>query len=163
VSVPRARRRGTILAAIAALPLAAACTLAAWNAVPASAAMVLSPDDTEEAQFAACVGSHRITCVVDGDTFWYNAVKIRIADINTPEVSEPQCAYEARLGAQATERLTELLNAGPFSLWPVERAYDKYHRRLLVVKRGGHSLGDTLVAEGLAERWQGYRRNWCNG
>jgi len=115
------------------------------------------------ARFGECVGVHRVTCVVDGDTIWYQGTKIRIADINAPEVSEPQCAYEAKLGARATERLTVLLNAGPFSLWPVERDYDKYGSRLLVAKRGGKSLGDELVAEGLAERWRGYRRNWCTG
>jgi micrococcal nuclease len=27
--------------------------------------------------------------------------------------------------------------------------------------RGGRSLGEQLVAEGLAERWQGRRGSWC--
>src|SRR3546814_958339 len=30
--------------------------------------------------FAVCAGSVRIDCVVDGDTFWLDGVKIRIAD-----------------------------------------------------------------------------------
>ena len=38
--------------------------------------------------FAVC-GMVRRTCVVDGDTIWLEGVKIRIADIDTPEISQP--------------------------------------------------------------------------
>jgi micrococcal nuclease len=117
--------------------------------------------DSESAHFGPCFGSVRIACVVDGDTFWYGGEKIRIADINTPEVSSPGCAAEARLGAAATRRLTALLNEGAFALERVDRETDKYGRSLRVVTRGGTSVGATLVSEGLAEEWQGYRRDWC--
>ncbi len=62
--------------------------------------------------FSLCGLGSRINCVVDGDTFYYRGEKIRLADVNTPEVSEPKCATEARLGAAATRRLQSLLNAG---------------------------------------------------
>lgn len=118
--------------------------------------------DHERASFAKCGPfASRDACVIDGDTFWYRGEKIRIADINTPETSDPKCAYEAELGARATARLTELLNAGAFSLEPVDRARDNYGRALFTVTRGGRSVGATLVREGLAEEWQGYRRQWC--
>lgn len=122
-----------------------------------------SAQDREEARFAHCSGHLRRTCIVDGDTFWYEGKKIRVADINTPETSEPACAQEAQLGARATARMTELLNEGPFSLepWTDGRDTDRYGRELRIVTRGGQSLGEVLVAEGLAERWQGYRRDWC--
>jgi endonuclease YncB( thermonuclease family) len=32
---------------------------------------------------------------------------------------------------------------------------------LRTVTRGGKSLGEILVAEGLAERWSGKRGDWC--
>lgn len=114
-----------------------------------------------DANFHACSGPIRVTCVVDGDTFWLDGTKYRIADINTPEVSAPQCDREAQLGRRATERLTQLLNAGPFTLSPADRDEDRYGRKLRVVKRGGRSIGAQLVAEGLAEEWQGVRRDWC--
>lgn len=66
--------------------------------------------------FVRCAGAHRVTCVVDGDTFWYRGAKIRIADINAPEVSQPSCAREAALGERATGRLLGWLNAG-LSSW----------------------------------------------
>jgi|GEM_PF-2787979 len=92
---------------------------------------------------------------------WYAGEKIRIADINTPEVGEPGCASEAALGARATTRLQALLNQGAFALEKVDRDRDKYGRLLRTVTRDGESLGAVLVDEGLAEEWQGYRRDWC--
>ena len=130
------------------------------GAAPAEAAEQAGTD-AESAAFTICDGPSRYDCVVDGDTFWYHGEKIRIADINTPEVGEPQCAYEAQLGAQATQRLHELLNAGRFTLEPIDRDRDRYGRLLRTVTRDGESLGDTLVSEGLAEEWTGSRRSWC--
>lgn len=119
------------------------------------------PEDKESARFTRCDGPVRTDCVVDGDTFWYKGEKIRIADINTPEVSDPECASEAALSERAKARLTALLNAGKFTLEPADRDQDTYGRSLYVITRQGDSLGDVLVAEGLAEEWQGYRRSWC--
>ena len=99
--------------------------------------------------------------VIDGDTFHYGGEKIRIADIDTPEV-RGRCAYEKALAAQATQRLEELLAAGPFELQPIPgRDEDRYGRKLRVVTRNGRSLGDRLVAEGLARTWTGRREPWC--
>ncbi|MEO0030823.1 MAG: hypothetical protein RIS94_581 [Pseudomonadota bacterium] len=128
------------------------------------AALLLGSTDTpdrEMATFAACGSGTRVTCVVDGDTFWYRGTKIRIADINAPEVSHPMCEDEARRGAAATRRLTQLLNAGPFSLETEGHETDRYGRALRVVMRGGRSLGEVLEHEGLAEHWHGRRGNWC--
>ena len=82
----------------------------------------LAATDTESARSEACGRGERINCVVDGDTFWYAGEKIRVADINTPEVSEPQCPREAALGARASARLQALLNQGAFTLETVDRA-----------------------------------------
>lgn len=138
-----------------------AAELDAEQPASASPAATVSRGDRLTGTFAACGGGARFTCVVDGDTFWYRGTKIRIADINAPEVSSPRCASEAALGAQATHRLVALLNAGSFQLEPIDRDTDRYGRSLRIVTRGGTSLGETMVEEGLAERWQGYRRSWC--
>jgi micrococcal nuclease len=132
--------------------------IGAWLA-PAPA-LATAPEAALLRDFGRC-GFVRITCVVDGDTFWLDGTKYRIADINTPEVSSPQCAREAEMGRRATERLATLLNAGPFTLSPIDRDEDQYGRKLRIVRRDGQSLGLTLVAEGLAHEWQGYREGWC--
>ncbi len=112
--------------------------------------------------FNTCGMGDRYNCVIDGDTFYYQGVRIRIADIDTPETHEPRCAYEANLGDQATHRLRELLNEGPFTLTSAERDEDRYGRKLRTVTRNGWSLGETLVSEGLARRWTGRRLPWCS-
>jgi len=42
--------------------------------------------------------------------------KVRIADIDRPEISQPKCALELALGNKATQRLIDLVNDGPFEL-----------------------------------------------
>ena len=112
--------------------------------------------------FRLCAGGRRLNCVVDGDTIWHGGVKIRIADIDTPEVFSPKCASEAALGRQATERLLELINSGAFEVVPSgSRDADRYGRKLRVLERHGRSLGDILIAEGLARPWDSGRRSWC--
>ena len=94
----------------------------------------------------------------DVGLIWFDAH----ADINTPEVHEAKCDAEAALGRRATQRLRALLNEGPFDLeYAGRRDHDKYGRDLRIVSRDGRSLGDILVAEGLAERWTGSKRDWC--
>lgn len=100
--------------------------------------------------------------VIDGDTFDYRGDRIRVADIDTPE-REGRCPYETMLAARATARMRALLAAGPFELHaaPDGRDEDRYGRKLRIVTRGGRSLGDQLVAEGLARTWSGRREPWC--
>lgn len=118
--------------------------------------------DTLSASFAICGSAARSNCVVDGDTFWYQGEKIRIADIDTPELSPPRCAREKQLGEAAKRRLHALLNAGRFSLVAGWRDEDQYGRKLRTVTREGRSIGGMLVVDGLARRWEGSRRSWCD-
>ena len=66
------------------------------------------------------------------------------------------------LAEKAMRRFIQLVNAGPFELraWP-DRDADRYGRKLRVLLRNGHSLGDVLVSEGLARTWTGRRQPWC--
>lgn len=100
--------------------------------------------------------------VIDGDTFAYHGERVRVADIDTPEV-HGRCDAETRLAALATERMRALLDQGPFELRPLAdgRDRDVYGRKLRIVTRNGRSLGDQLVAEGLARTWSGRREPWC--
>ncbi len=123
--------------------------------------MPLSLVTLAAATFALCAEGPRTTCVVDGDTFWLNGEKVRIADINAPETQQAGCPAELALGERAKRRLVVLLNAGPFTLEVEGREVDRYGRALRVVKRGGRSLGEQLVSEGLAEPWRGKRSDWC--
>lgn len=120
------------------------------------------PPDSGGRDFGACHWAFQQNCVIDGDTIRYGRVKIRLADIDTPEISSPQCASEAALGHEAKRRLLDLMNAGPFEVvYTGGPAVDRYGRQLRVIKRDGHSIADTLVAEGLARPWTRAQRSWC--
>ena len=141
------------------LPLVAviALTIAGYAMVERPAQGIAGLGD-----FRLCTSARQQNCVVDGDTIRHDGVKIRLADIDAPEVFSPRCAAEAALGQRATERLLQLINAGPFELVPSGlRDADRYGRKLRVIERDGRSLAATLVAEGLARPWDGARRSWC--
>jgi endonuclease YncB( thermonuclease family) len=97
--------------------------------------------------------AQRVTCVVDGDTVWIRREKIRIADIDAPEMNGT-CRAERVLARRSRDRLVELLSEGPVRI--ERQGADRYGRTLA---RLGN-VGDRLVAEGLARRW-GDRRGWC--
>jgi len=103
------------------------------------------------------------TCVIDRDSFYLQGQSIRIADIEAPETHPSRCGYEAQVGARATCRLYQLLNAEPFQIkrgW-FDRDEDIYGRKPGRVISNGKSVGGMLVAEGLAGRWVGSRQPWC--
>lgn len=119
-------------------------------------------ETVSKTSFTLCAQSRRINCVIDGDTFAFGGHRVRLADIDTPETHPSRCDYEAQLGARATRRLQELLNAGPFELeGSGDRDEDQYGRKLRIVTRDGNSLGGALVSEGLAREWTGRRLPWC--
>jgi len=131
--------------------------LAAFNLAQFAGVNVAAPA-------AAAVSSEFATSaavrVIDGDTFDYGGERIRIADIDTPEV-RGRCPEERAQAARATRRLRALLAAGPFQLVRSGRDEDRYGRKLRVVVRDGRSIGDMLVAEGLARTWTGRREPLC--
>ena len=54
------------------------------------------------------------------------------------------------------------MNVGPFEVVRSgSRDEDKYGRKLRDIKRGGRSLTDILIAEGLASPWEGKHHAWC--
>ncbi|WP_193559553.1 thermonuclease family protein [Rhizobium rhizogenes] len=152
------------MAVISAIGIAAGGWLAFGGAGDLTGDLALgkipTTDSLSEA-FSICGGGRHVNCVVDGDTFWFKGEKIRIADIDTPELSPPRCEAERIKGEAAKARLLALLNAGRFSLSAGLRDEDKYGRKLRTVTRAGRSLGDTLVDEGLARNWDGARHGWC--
>lgn len=122
---------------------------------------MVAPSALASNQFDMCGGGGpRITCVVDGDTFWLDGEKIRISNIDTPEVGGASCIDELGLAVHSTRRLSELLRAGGFEL--VREGQDHYGRTLArVVNSAGQDLGETLISEGLARPWTGRRESWC--
>lgn len=105
-----------------------------------------------------CDGGRRISCIVDGDTFWIEGEKVRLQGIDAPEVNGA-CAYERQLAQKATRRLSEILSDERFAL--TRSGKDQYDRTLARVETSRGEAGDILVREGLARPWQGRKEQWC--
>lgn len=102
----------------------------------------------------------RVTCAVDGDTWWLSGVKVRAVDFDTPELNG-KCQAERALAIRARDRALELLNSGKVTY--TTHGYDRMKKPRLLVKLyvDGEPLADQLVGEGLARRWGGRRLPWC--
>ena len=117
---------------------------------------------TANQKFTFCGEGSQQYCVVDGDTIRFAGTKVRIEDIDTPEIHDYKCESELERGLRAKSRLLELINEGPFSI--VSNGgddVDQYDRKLRHLTRNGLSLGELLIDEGLARRYAGGRRSWC--
>ena len=117
---------------------------------------------------AALVAHQATPRAVDGDTIdwgWrlrLEPARYRLAGIDTPETRGAKCAEEKARGKAATERLRRLLAGGSVSL-SVQRARDKYGRGVASLSHDGRDVSETLIAEGLARRYDGRTRraSWC--
>lgn len=96
--------------------------------------------------------------VTDGDTIRCGDERIRIENIDTPELLGAKCPQEALWAAEARDRLTELLAPG-FAVHRTGR--DRYGRTLARLSVQGRDVGAVLVAEGLARPYDGGRKPWC--
>lgn len=112
-------------------------------------------------RFTRCGAGSGYACVVDGDSFRLSQRRIRIRGIDAPE-REGACPAETALAERSAARLTELLNAGPFTMTTVGRdERDQYGRELRVLTRNGRSIGEAMVAAGLAHDYRGRKTSWC--
>ncbi len=105
--------------------------------------------------------------VVDGDTVRINGVRMRLLDIDAPEIFHPRCTRESDAGAAAKARLAQLLAAGPMQLAD-SGEHDRFGRPLVRISVNGQDLGQILLREGLAvvwrpgpAAWESRRRHWC--
>lgn len=130
-----------------------------WLAEPPPPA--IGPERVVE-RFTRCgVPGSGFACIVDGDSFRLGDRRIRIRGIDAPE-REGRCAAETALAAKSADRLVELLNQGPFIMTAKRKdERDRYGRELRILTRGRQSIGEAMVAEGLAHNYAGAKTSWC--
>jgi endonuclease YncB( thermonuclease family) len=166
----RPRRRAPSLrptrkGAIRALWLAPILLLAGALLDPAIIAPVgplAAQPERVSAVFTRCGKGGAVACVVDGDSFRLGDRTIRITGIDAPELGRPLCPAEAALASRSADRLVQLLNQGEFDMVAHRlQRLDRHDRELMILWRGNESIGDTLIADGLAHRYLGSKRRWC--
>lgn len=136
------------------------------------AAVSLAPASAEPPSVVAA----QVERVIDGDTLdvtarpWprqVEAVRVRIAGIDAPEVFSPRCEGEAQIGRLASERSRQLLGHGTWvHLVLVDGGrLDAYGRVVAdVILADGRDFGAVMRSEGLAVPYRRKRGNpWCEG
>lgn len=109
-------------------------------------------------EFPICGAGKRITCVVDGDTFWLNGEKLRPEGFDAPEMGLPNCPGPAA-GAEASRAaLQQLLSQGRIG---IERHGISYNRRLARVTVDGVDIATPMIASGHARRYVPGEKPWC--
>lgn len=107
----------------------------------------------------------QIARVIDGDTVvTADGEHVRILNIDTAEMPpRSRCEAEERLSLAARARLAEMVASGGSVVLASDggRDRDRYGRQLRLVRINGRDVGDTLIAEGLAQRWRGRKATWC--
>jgi len=116
------------------------------------------------------VSVSRIIKVIDGDTFRVDInelpdiigknIRIRILGINAPEING-KCTFEKELAIKARDFVQILLdNADLVILKNLNRG--NFFRLLAEVIVDGKDLGELLIANDLAVRYQGQKKlSWC--
>jgi endonuclease YncB( thermonuclease family) len=88
--------------------------------------------------------------IIDGDTLELTSgERIRILDVDTPELRGARCNREFALAMRAKERLEELVASGQ----PVvvsRQGRDRYRRALAEITIGGEDVATLLMRDGLA-------------
>lgn len=106
-----------------------------------------------------------LSAIVDGDTVTIAGDRIRIANIDAPELHRAQCDAERRLAIVAKARIGELLRSGTIAVHIGDprdgRRKDRHGRTLATITVDGRDVGEIMIAEGLARPWDGRRHPWC--
>lgn len=113
-----------------------------------------------------------VTSIYDGDTFRVNInswpgiighrIPVRIKDIDTPEL-RGKCQAEKNLARKAKQHTVRLIrNAKRIELYNIERG--KYFRVIADVSVDGQDLGESLIRNKLAVKYEGDTKfDWdCN-
>ena len=102
-----------------------------------------------------------VVSVHDGDTIRCDGEKVRIANIDAPELpGSPKCqdrrvSYawcDYRAGEAARVALVRLVSRGPVRI--TRLGTDAYGRTLATISVNGVDAGDYLIAQGLAKPWR---------
>lgn len=156
---------GNVVGLAVVLPSAAFGTALIWDDLPeairgAPVAVTTGEGDVENGDFTRCASDAATDCTLDGRTFRYGGVTVRLADIEAPATRAPACTAELEAGEAGARALARMLNAGGFRLSDAGAGRDADGNVLRIVTRDGRSFGAALVRDGHAEP-AGHSVAWC--
>ena len=103
----------------------------------------------------------------DGDTCYVTVdgtnTKIRLLELDTPEISKPKCETELELGLIARDYLNNLIAKASTIEFKTDYTEDYFGRILTYLIIDGEDVSALLVKNGLGVVYKkGHKMDWCN-
>ena len=102
----------------------------------------------------------------DGDTCYVTYKgkndKVRLLELDTPEISNPKCEQEYALGIDARNFVNNLISEGVSIKFKTEYNRDFFGRILSYIIVDGVNVSKKMVSNGLGVRYdRGNKKDWC--
>ena len=102
--------------------------------------------------------------VVDGDTLARGSVRLRVLNLDAPDIgNHARCTLERKRGEEARRYAVQLLRSarsGAVVVTPSGRV-DRYGRALVWVSISGQDFAALMIAAGHGRPWRGRSSDWC--
>ena len=103
----------------------------------------------------------------DGDTCYVTIngqnEKIRLLELDTPEISKPKCDAELELGLKARDFVNDLIKNAKIIEFKTDYELDYFGRILSYLIIDGEDVSALLVQNGLGVVYKkGHKMDWCN-
>ena len=103
----------------------------------------------------------------DGDTCYVTIdgqnEKIRLLELDTPEISKPKCDTELELGLKARDFVNDLIKNAKTIEFKTDYELDYFGRILSHLIIDGEDVSALLVKNGLGVVYKkGHKMDWCN-
>jgi endonuclease YncB( thermonuclease family) len=100
--------------------------------------------------------------VIDGDTLRVGTERLRLINIDAPEMGNgAACDAERQLAEVAKQKMTEIVAGQQLQIR--REGEDRFGRTLVYVRVRGADVGEMLIRAHVAVRWQGRQHDWCGG
>ncbi len=103
----------------------------------------------------------------DGDTCYVTVdgedTKIRLLELDTPEISKPKCDQELQLGLKARDYLNNLIMNASSIVFKTDYKKDYFGRILTYLIIDGEDVSDKIVTNNLGVVYdRNNKKDWCN-
>ena len=103
----------------------------------------------------------------DGDTCYVTVdgenTKIRLLELDTPEISKPKCDTELKLGLEARDYLNNLIENALTIEFNTDYEMDYFGRILSYLIIDGEDVSSLIVENDLGVVYKkGYKMDWCS-
>jgi endonuclease YncB( thermonuclease family) len=100
--------------------------------------------------------------IIDGDTLRIGPERIRLINIDAPEMGNgAECDAERELAEVAKQKMTEIVAGQQLTIERHDR--DRFGRTLAYIRVRGADVGEMLIRAHVAVKWEGRQHDWCGG